>query len=176
MKKIFIQYDFMVFLAAYFRQAYLSIWRSYHGTPSDLSDFYRSRVEPYKVVRYLSAIPDPCISCTSIKFKRPTTSFPIRRVAYVFNSFLFKPFLNIEEYCHTIELLSQLDVVIQGKVNIPNAQLSKLVQDIFLWIDIFTIKKIKKQDLHRIKNIEHHFQNESFITTPTADYLKNINL
>jgi len=175
MKKIFFDYQLLLFLYAYLRSVDLSLDRSRWVPWKELQEYYKDRIRPGTVAKYL-------LSTFELSYKSPLIYFvdypsKIKIAKYLFYRFFCRKFyLTALEVVHCCELLVVFENYLNSDVEMNKFEIEKLRIDI-TGITYYVIEfKLHRRDVDKAMAVEHFFQNENLDIIKIKDFIGNLDL
>lgn len=171
-KKVFLKYEFILFLYAYLRQADLSLDRSRWTAWNELKEYYRRGIEPGRVATLLLSTTGITAQSVDVKVGAATRWQKCRN--FIYRNFLRKNYLTEAEILYCYRQLKVFENYLNSNLNWYTVDQEKLRVDICLMAYGIIESKLNFKDRYYAEKIEHYLQNEILTTVPLSEFSSGI--
>lgn len=177
MERIALEYNFLVFLYAYLRQADLSIDRSRWDAWNDLKVYYINQIAPRKVAdRLLAVAALPYEEPPANYVVQPPSSIRVWNKIIILRPVLPKPYLTKTEVLYCYKLLDRMDALLHADFT-AFPQEAEQLRSAIARFDYFVLEyKLWRKDARKAMHVEHFMQNEQLPVVPIRNFLEGIEL
>ncbi len=170
MKKIKVKYDLLLFLYAYLRQVDLSLDRSRWGSWNEFQIYFRNKIEPNLIIRYLKK----SFNLSEIDFEQFVFHPKQKNLINKLKGFVLKEtFLTEDEIFYCCKLLWKFDRELKTNTKKYNIEIEKIRIDIVKFYTRVLKLKITNKDLEILMKIEHFEQSDKIEVIELDQYIPN---
>ncbi len=174
MKIIKLEYKFLVFLYAYLRQIDLSLDRSRWQPIDNLREYYKTQIEPERVINYLLQKVDLNSDKLQNRYFIDKLSFGDKLKSLLFRN-KRTSFLTKDQLYYCCQKLLVLNHYLKSDAETDKFEIEKLRNEFSkLTYGIITFK-LSKSDRNKVMLIEHFLQNEELEVVKMEEFNTELN-
>lgn len=168
MKEFKLDYDKILFLYAYLRQADLSIDRSRWDSLDKLKNYYKKNIMPKQMLKYLiKELEIKKTNYTDFIYK-PKSKTAMKKLK---DSLFNKTVLDEDEVLYCCQLLSSFEQILKSNFTDFNLEIEKLRTSIAMFYNESLEPMLLKKDLLTVMKIEHYEQSDNIDTVDMTKFI-----